>query len=312
MIVCLGTTPAIARTMEFASLAIDGVNRATAVREYAAGKAINAARAITTLGGRAVCISPVGGLAGERLRVLSSEVVAEQLTLDVAAATRLCVTVVDRAAGTSTELIEETGRLTPAEGDRMIALLTDRLNAAEVCVLAGSLAPGLAEDFYARCVALCTAAGVPTILDASGPALRAAIDARPTYIKVNAGELASVEAIRGDGEAAIVFAARAVAARTSGALIVTRGRESTLAVGTDWAMRIEVPTVKVVSAIGSGDSFAGGLAVAVSRRLSRDESLRLATACASANAMTADAAHFDASVVERLASNVQIGSIDFD
>ena len=45
MIVCLGTTPALARTMEFDGLAVDAVNRATRVYEYAAGKAVNAARA---------------------------------------------------------------------------------------------------------------------------------------------------------------------------------------------------------------------------------------------------------------------------
>ena len=306
MIVCLGTTPALSRTMEFSSVTVDGVNRSKRVHEYASGKAINAARAIRTLGETVACIGTAGGATGDRLRAAAAEAMTEQDLATVRSPTRLCITVVDRAAQTSTELIEESGSLIADEGEAVLNLLSKRLPRASVCVLAGSLAPGLEPSFYARCIRACRAAGVRTILDASGPALAAAIAELPDFVKLNAGELATVEAIAGDGDAAIKTAAARLARRTGGWVIVTRGRSSTLAISASESFAVEVPEVKVVSPIGSGDSFAGGLAVGLSRGMPFEESLRLATACASANAMTPHAAHFDLHVVESLLPEVTV------
>ena len=43
MILCLGTTPTVQRTMTFAKLNIDAVNRAIEVKQTASGKSINVA-----------------------------------------------------------------------------------------------------------------------------------------------------------------------------------------------------------------------------------------------------------------------------
>ena len=46
MIVCLGTTPTMQRTMLFDRVEIDAVNRAVEVREYASGKSVNVAKVL--------------------------------------------------------------------------------------------------------------------------------------------------------------------------------------------------------------------------------------------------------------------------
>jgi len=50
MIITLGTTPTIQRTMTFARLSLDAVNRATSVKQFAAGKSINVIRDFTGRG----------------------------------------------------------------------------------------------------------------------------------------------------------------------------------------------------------------------------------------------------------------------
>ena len=50
MILCLGTTPTMQRTMLFPRVRIDEVNRAAEVREYASGKSVNVAKVLKTLG----------------------------------------------------------------------------------------------------------------------------------------------------------------------------------------------------------------------------------------------------------------------
>ena len=313
MIVCLGTTPTLARTMEFDRVDIDGVNRATRVVEYAAGKAVNAARAAATLGVAGVaCISPIGGLTGDRFAAAARQDPIEHDFVRVGAATRLCVTVVDRLGQTSTELIEESAGLSEGNSADLVAAFERRIVAASSCVLSGSIAPGIPADLYERCTRYAHAAGARVIVDASGEPLRRAIVSRPDVVKINARELASIEDVDVDvdDDRSVIDGARSLARRAGAWVIVTRGRRSTIAAHADGSLlEASVAEVKVVSAIGSGDSSAGALAVALARRQSMADALRLASAAASANAMTALAAHFDVAVVDRLTKTIQVRDI---
>src|SRR5687767_6913570 len=68
MILCLGTTPALARTMIFDDVVADDVNRATSVLESAAGKSINAAKVARLLGEEVVATGFLGGDTGRFIR----------------------------------------------------------------------------------------------------------------------------------------------------------------------------------------------------------------------------------------------------
>ena len=61
MILCLGTTPTVQRTIFLKRLEIDAVNRAHSVIESASGKALNVARVLTTLGKPCVALGFAGG-----------------------------------------------------------------------------------------------------------------------------------------------------------------------------------------------------------------------------------------------------------
>jgi len=74
--------------------------------------------------------------------------------LDVDAATRLCVTVIDRAAHTATELIEEPSAVKKTDVQLLLKKLRELLVPASLLVLSGSLAPGVPATFYRDCVAL--------------------------------------------------------------------------------------------------------------------------------------------------------------
>src|SRR5688500_2428446 len=68
MIIALGTTPTIQRTMSFERLSFNTVHRAVDVHEHASGKAINAARVLRALGAEVLAIGFVGGTTGTMMR----------------------------------------------------------------------------------------------------------------------------------------------------------------------------------------------------------------------------------------------------
>src|SRR5437868_15026783 len=95
MILCVGTTPVMQRTMSFAQLQIDAVNRAFHVTDTASGKSINVARVLHTLGEDVLA---TGFLGGDRGRFIRDELRAADIDhefIEVEPATRMCITILD-------------------------------------------------------------------------------------------------------------------------------------------------------------------------------------------------------------------------
>jgi len=133
MILCIGTTPAAQRVMVFRNLAVDAVNRAERTLDGAAGKSINVAKVLKTLGERPVATGFLGGDRGEELQSVLEAKGIEADFVKIATRTRQCITVIDESAGTQTELVEESQAATPADyeklgsGDAFTASLVWRL-----------------------------------------------------------------------------------------------------------------------------------------------------------------------------------------
>jgi tagatose 6-phosphate kinase len=308
MILCLGTTPAIARTMRFRQLTLDAVNRTADVVEYAAGKSVNAARAIKTVGGRPTCLGVLGGARGKQLRRLLDDAFVAHDFVEVTPQTRLCTTVIDDATRTATELVEESSELTAQDSMNVIESLRRQIaeGSAGGLVLSGSLAPGVPTDFCARCVDLAADAGLLTLIDASGPPLLAALEMQPSVVKVNATEFCQSFSIMPETEQDLIRRIREVAQTSGSWLVVTRGGAPTIASDGEHTFTLTPPTVDVVSPIGGGDVFAGVLTYALAEQRPIDDALRQAIASAAANAMTPHAAHFDAIAAMKLQSQVEI------
>ena len=168
MILTVGTTPALQRTMTFEQLHIDAVNRAANVREYASGKSINAARVIHTLGGPCVATGLLGGDSGNFCRLDMDRAGIGHDFVTVSQKTRTCITLIDRTAGSATELIEEAGQVAAGDAQKLLDKLVRLLQHARVMILSGTLAPGCGDDFYARAIQLACAANAQVILDAKG------------------------------------------------------------------------------------------------------------------------------------------------
>ncbi len=291
MLITLGTTPAVQRSMTFDRLTLDAVNRTADVSRYASGKAINAARVLTLLNETAFAIGLAGGDAGRFLRADLDRVGVAHALVEVEAETRTCVTLIDRSTGTATELVEESKPVPDAAYAAVLKQLRSHVAAADGVVLAGSLPPGGPADFYADAVRLAKSAGRFVLLDASGDPLRAALAAGPDVVKPNRGELAATTGVDVDSDASLREAVRHLLSHGPSWAVVTAGGGATVVSDGRDFWSVSTPAVAVVSPIGSGDSFAAGLLAGVARGQSVPEACRLAAACGAANAMTSKAGH---------------------
>ena len=305
MILCVGTTPTVQRTLVFDRLKVDDVNRAVEVHEYASGKAVNVARVLTELGEAALAAGFQGGRRGEfLLEDLSRAHIPHDFT-PTTAQTRLCTTIIDRSAGTATELVEESPAASQSEWNDLIAIIDARIPTATAAVFAGTLAPGAPPDFLARWIGRSPL----TVIDAKGAPLLAALraaDRGRLVAKLNRDEFAATLGQDLSTDATLHAALRHHAPKT-GWLIVTLGKSGALALADNRLFRATPPTVQPISAVGSGDAFTAGLVAGLPR--GPEYALRLASACGAANALTPHSGHVRAEDVSRLTAQVLIENL---
>jgi tagatose 6-phosphate kinase len=294
--------------MSFAHLLVDAVNRTADVSQYASGKSVNAARVLHTLGQESCCTGFVGGDTGEFLLKDLDEAEIAHHFVRVDPPTRMCITVIDQSNHSATELIEESKPLSAHAYLQLLKTSSELLTGAKAVLLSGSLPPGAPVDFYARCVACAVAAKLPVVLDATGQPLREALSQKPTVIKPNRQELSQTVGLPVQTDEQLKTAIGQLLAMGPQWAVVTDGSRETVASDGKSFWKISTPKVDVVSAIGSGDSFAAGLTAGIAQGQPVPDACKLAAACGSANAMTNRAGHLSKADVDRLIGQVRVAA----
>jgi 1-phosphofructokinase family hexose kinase len=302
---CLGTTPTVQQTMIFERVLGDEVNRAVEVRRASAGKAVNVGRVLHTLGEAAMVCGPVGGDTGRFVREELSACGVDHDFVESENPTRTCVTVIDRHAGTVTELVEEHAAISAGVREEMLGRLKKHLPRCRSLILSGKLAPGAGDDFYAECCRM-AGRGMPIILDGRGEALLRALPARPLVVKPNRAELAATMGAEISDDAGLRRAMMMLAERGAQWMVITMGKMGAIVSEGKAFWKIPAIEVKAISAIGSGDAFSAGLAAGIVAGQEIPEACRLGAACAAANTLIAGAGFLREEDVRRLESVVRV------
>lgn len=245
------------------------------------------------------------GLMGEDLRDTAPEILhrahIESRLVYTQTHTRSCITVLDRASGTVTELVEEAPAIEPVEAAALLALVREVIetNTATAVLLSGSLPHGCPEDLYRKAVEICTERGLPCVLDAAGRALLAALPAKPAVVKINVHELQEAFALA-ENET-VPDAVRRLSRTTEGLAVVTDGPGPVLFSRNGGECHaLHPPVIETVNPIGSGDAVSAGIALGLAQGYADDEAVRLGIAMGTANALTLRPGEFSAEDVDRL------------
>lgn len=293
MIVTLTANPALDRTITLlAPLQPGEVQAAGSVREDAGGKGVNVARAIAAAGQPALAVLPLAEHDPYAVPLQASGVAAHRVP--VHGAVRANLTIVD-PDGETTKLNLSGSPMTDPDARALVSAVVDACAGARWLVLAGSLPPGAADDFYVRVVESVRAAhggAAPRVaVDTSGPALRAVIDAGlADLVKPNDEELAELagvalpepagdaadEAAHAAADAAVLAVARELVPGRARAALVTLGSRGALLVTADGAWAARAPRIRLASTVGAGDSSLAGYLLAESAGADEPERLRTA------------------------------------
>jgi len=285
-IVTLTMNPAIDRSTSVDSVAPERKLRCTKPRRDPGGGGINVSRVIRTLGGASLALWTRGGPTGELMRqLIEAEHIVHQ-PLPVADLTRENVIVYEQSSGQQYRFGMPGPTLTDDEVEACLQAF-DRLDAPPKYVIAtGSLPPSAPTDFYAR-LARRLADETRLLVDTSGKALHAAVEAGVYLIKPNMrelGELAGRE-IETD-EQVVDVARRLIDAGKARVVITSLGAAGAMLVTAERTRRFESPTVPIRSKVGAGDSMVGAIALALERGEPIERATRFGIAAGAAAVMT--------------------------
>ena len=304
MIYTVTLNPALDKTVEIPGMALDTVNRITAMRTDPGGKGINVSKVIAKLGGTSVALALLGGGTGRAIADALEEMGLRCELQFVEGETRTNLKVVDPVNHTNTDLNEPGISVTPAVLDGLLDRLIGLIQPGDLVVLSGSLPKGAPGDTYYTWVARCKEAGAKVFLDADGALLAEGLRAAPDLVKPNQDELSRLVGHPLETVEALAGAAGALLADGVQKVVVSMGGKGALYVTRDTVLYAEGLKVPVGSTVGAGDSVVAALTVAETQGLSLEDTVRLSTATGAANVMCSGSQAAERSVIEELMPQV--------
>ena len=267
------------------------VHRAQKTIVAAGGKGLNVARAVRILGSQPFCMGFAGGHSGRLLADLARDEGLQASWTWTEAETRTCTILV--AEHEDATVVNEPGMpVSSSDWEQLQQDVAQQLSStAQVC-LSGSLPPqSSAEDFQSLLSAL-TNSGKQVWVDTSGAALDAALAIQDICIKVNGSEMGELVGSEVNDLPSAGRALDLLGERAPTACVFTFGSAGAVLANRTERWFAQGPQVSVVSTVGSGDSFLGGLLSALDRGEDWREALRSGVAAGTANALSAGGGRF--------------------
>ena len=291
-ILCICMSSTIQRTITFKKLKTAEVNRSEHYRVDASGKAVNSARVLEQL--EEGCSRIVCPLGEKNLAAFTEPAERDKLNIlytTIPGQTRECWTLLDRTAGTTTELVvsepvlesdEELKAVASAE-IKILKIINDLLPEVDAVLLAGSRPAIWSKDLYATIAGMSRDAGKLFLADYTGADMQETLaSAIPDIIKINEEEFR-----RSFPELADQPLDRAITEKSrtlDNIVVVTRGTEPTYAAARGQFTACPTEKVAALNTTACGDSFNAGFLYEYLQTGSLESALKKGTWCAARNA----------------------------
>jgi len=285
---------AIDRILQVDKFKTGQIHRSRQALVQPGGKGSNAARVYRQLGGDVVLAGFVGRKNG---RYITEPLLRAGIRIEAIPAyeeSRTCTIICDLNSGFHPTVVnEESPQVDSAAAGKLIRTIERWMPKIDGILTTGSLCTGLSPDFYAAIIDYARTRGKITAIDATGAALRTALEVRPAFVKPNTDEMR--ELLSG-ASISMLAAHTALTFGKAGASLLVGGR----------CLYAFPPETYDVNPVGAGDAFAAGYLKMLLQHRPASECLRVAMAAAAADAGTLRPGFVDPAEVDSLAPRVEV------
>ena len=289
---CICFSATLQKTVTFPSVRLEEVNRSDHYRLDASGKAVNAARILAQL--EKDCVTtycPLGKYNYKDFEYLAKEDNLNLAYSKLPGYTRECLTLLDKALGTTTELVisepvlKRTKDFNWLESALMKVNLPIMIDDADAVLLAGSR-PGIwCEELYPTLAKYAVDKGKLFLADYHGKDLLKTLEiCTPSIIKINEEEFLGTFGQSTEDEAELKKLIISKSCELNNIIIITRGTKSVYAANKGNFSECPIEKVKAVNTTACGDSFNAGFLYEYANTGNFQAALQKGIWCAARNA----------------------------
>ncbi len=285
--VCLSST--VQRTVSFKNFILGKVNRSDKYGIWASGKAINAARVLNQLEkGSVRIVCPLGQEDNVRFMKLAQKDSLEVSSVLIPGNTRECWTVLDKTAGSTTELVVSepvSAKITDDKVTDLLDAVSESISDSEALLVAGSRPEIWPDDMALRICQLAKDSGKIIMVDFWGADLKKLLKTCvPSIVKINEEEFTGTFGGK-PGVSGLKETLLSTAKKHDTIFIVTRGDKSTFAAYQGKLYECDAEkNLSIVNTTACGDAFAAGFLYEYLASKDIKAALEKGTWCASRNA----------------------------
>ena len=305
MIYTLTLNPAVDRELTVPAMEFDSVLRATEARVDFGGKGFNVSRLLRGMEAPSTAVGFLGGRAGELLQDGLQSLGIGTDFVWVPGETRTNVSIVTQSHDHYIKVNEKGPLVDQAKQQELLEKIDSLAKPGDWWVLAGSLPPGVTDDFYARVINVLNRHGAHAILDTSGESLRLGCAEKPYLVKPNAEEAHVLTGLPMDTPSEIAAAAAEIRSLGAQNVVVSRGKAGALLHIPEGTWLTHTPKIQEKNPIGAGDSMVGGLVWALTQGIALKESLGWGVASGAATASLPGTEVGSRPLIEELFAQVQ-------
>lgn len=274
------------------------------------GGGINVARVAHRLGGSVAAIYPIGGAIGKLLQRLVEREGIESVVIPSHVETRENFMAYEESTGEQFRFVLPGSTLHRAEWEACLYKLAMLTEKPRFVVASGSIPPGVPSDFFALAAREAKKLGAKMVVDTSHSSLAPALEEGVMLIKPNQAELCAFvgRELHRDDEY-LAACRKLIDEKRTETVALTLGENGALLVTAGQAWRAQGMNIDVVSTVGAGDSFLGGLVAALADGARLEDAFRMAVAAGSAAVMSPGTGLCREEDVRRLLPQVKISEV---
>ncbi len=302
-ILTITLNPALDISTRTRGIVTDQKLRCDSPREDAGGGGVNISRAINFLGGKSKAFIAVGGFAGQRLQSMLASERVDFIPFDCGRETRQNFAITDTDTMHQYRFVMPGAKWSASVIDQALQAINEVLCEGMILTLSGSFPPGVDAGFVTKLHDMSCIKQARLLVDTSGKVLADLVKspANLDILRMDRGEseMLAGRALNTRVEAA-EFAQTLVDSGVAKMVILARGKRGNCLVTKDEKLYGTCPVNSVISAVGAGDSFVAGFALAIAGGARDGDALRLGTVSAGAAVMTEATELCNKTLVDRL------------
>ena len=311
MIYTLTLNPALDREYIVSSLEFDSVSRSVASRLDFGGKGLNVSRLLKGMTVSSTAVAFLGGSAG---KLLEDGLKSLEINTDIVwvpGETRTNISIVTESHDRYIKVNEKGPWVEEVKQKELLDKVTSLAKKGDWWILAGSLPPGIGNDFYAQVVDRVNNQEARAILDTSGEALRLGCAAKPFLVKPNLEEAKALTAHQMNTTLDVAAAAASICTLGAQNVVISMGISGALLHNAECTWLAHSPKIVERNPIGAGDSMVGGMVWGLMQGFELREAFGWGVASGAAAASLDGTEVGSRPIIEKLYTQIHYEQIEF-